>query len=66
MYVHHNVHMHISLENLLVHKQMYWTQTNFRRFQPLNVKCNIRNVYTSLHNGVCAVLVSYVCEQLKK
>ena len=26
----------------LVHKQMYWIQTNLWRFQPLNIKCNIQ------------------------
>ena len=47
----------------LEHKQMYWIQTNFQRFQPSNVKRNIQNVYTLLHNGMCAVLVSYVSSQ---
>ena len=26
----------------IVHKQMYWIQTNLQRFQPSNVFCNIR------------------------
>ena len=30
------------LVQALVHKQMYWVRTNLRRFQPSNVKCDIR------------------------
>ena len=37
----------------LEHKQMYYIRTNLQRFQPSNVNRNIRNIYTSLHNGVC-------------
>ena len=29
-------------EFTVVHKQMYWIRTNLQRFQPSNVKCNIR------------------------
>ena len=54
--MHENIqHFMLTLE----HKQMF-KQTFEGSMQPSNVKHNIRNVYASLHNGICAVLVSYV------
>ena len=49
-----NVHLMAIYPAKLVYKQMYWIQTNLRRFHPI-FECLMQhsNVYTSLHNGVC-------------
>ena len=58
------------IRSTVVHKQMYWIQTNLQRFQPSNVKCDIRMVvlhyimeYVGNLCSPCAVLVHYMSNQ---
>ena len=50
----------------IVHKEIYWIRTNLRRFQPSNVKCNIRMSILCkmiMYLVISIVLVPYISSE---